>query len=482
MDTRLPRVCVLVVDDESDARTVLSELLRRCGYDVVESPDAADALRKCETWSPDLVVTDLVMPGVNGIELVRRLHQQRASIPVIVLTGQGAIATAVDAIRAGAAEYMMKPVDSTLLLARLTELLATAPVSAASVRDSAAPVHHGLVGDSPPMRRVAALIEQVAPSRATVLITGPTGTGKELVASALHQHSLRSRGPFLKVHCAALSEGVLESELFGHERGAFTGAHARRDGRFQLADGGTLFLDEIGDVSPAVQVKLLRFLQDYELERVGGTETIRVDVRVIAATNRDLPARVASGHFREDLYYRLNVVGIEMPCLRERRSDIPALVAHFVAVFAEANGRTILGATSEAMALLVAYDWPGNVRELANVIEGAVVRSAGNVIGVESLAGTGLVPMRLDRPFAGGGTLAQIERHAIVETLRSTGGSKSRAAAILGISTRTIHTRLRAYSEAHPSGVDVVDFQALGPSAGATSLCSDAPEDSVRPF
>jgi DNA-binding NtrC family response regulator len=307
------------------------------------------------------------------------------------------------------------------------------------------------------MQRVFEIVDQVAPSRATVLITGESGTGKELVANALHGRSPRANGPFIKLHCAALAESLLESELFGHERGSFTGAMARKDGRFQIADGGTLFLDEIGEISPSIQVKLLRFLQEHEFERVGGTQTIRVDVRVIAATNRNLSEEVAKGRFREDLFYRLNVVALEIPPLRERRSDIPPLARFFLDRFAKDNGKPIEGFSPEALELLAAYDWPGNVRELENAIERAVVLATGPQIEPRQLPPTvrpRLLPSGM--PSIPGATMADIERYAILETLKSTGGSTSKAAEILGISVRTIQYRLHQYNAAPRSDVEVV--------------------------
>jgi DNA-binding NtrC family response regulator len=290
-----------------------------------------------------------------------------------------------------------------------------------------------------------------------VLITGESGTGKELVANALHQRSPRAKGPFIKLHCAALAESLLESELFGHERGSFTGAMVRKDGRFQLADGGTLFLDEIGEISPAIQVKLLRFLQEHEFERVGGTQTIRVDVRVIAATNRNLVEEVANGRFREDLFYRLNVVALEMPPLRDRRSDIPHLARFFLDRYTKDNEKKIEGFTPEALDVLAAYDWPGNVRELENAVERAVVLTNGAVIEARQLPPNvrpKVTPTGL--PVIPGARMEEIERYAILETLKSTGGSTSKAAEILGISPRTIQYRLHQYSEAPRSEVEVV--------------------------
>src|ERR1051325_11130857 len=319
---------ILVVDDEVNARTALAELLRDEGFDVETAADAFKALGKYESFSPHVVVTDLKMPGMDGIELVKKLRASEDPPQVIVMTAFGAVQTAVEAMRAGAIDYLTKPLHFEELLVVLDKALETAALRRetralrARVRDRVAPGN--IIGDAPPMQRVFEVIEQVAPSRATVLITGESGTGKELVANAIHQKSPRTNGPFIKLHCAALAESLLESELFGHERGSLTGAMARKDGRFSLADGGTLFLDEIGEISPAIQVKLLRFLQEHEFERVGGTQTIRVDVRGIVATNKNLHEEVAKTRFREDLFYRLNVVALEMPPLRERRTDIPA--------------------------------------------------------------------------------------------------------------------------------------------------------------
>jgi DNA-binding NtrC family response regulator len=308
------------------------------------------------------------------------------------------------------------------------------------------------------MQAVFKVIDQVAPSRASVLITGESGTGKELVAEAIHQGSPRAGGPFIKLHCAALAETLLESELFGHERGAFTGAVGRRDGRFQLAHGGTLFLDEIGEISPSVQVKLLRFLQEREFERVGGSTTVEVDVRVIAATNRNLADEVARGTFREDLYYRLNVVNLEMPSLRERPSDIPLLASFFLKRYARDNEKDITGFTDAALEALLSYDWPGNVRELENAVERAVVMSTGTQNGTDALPTTVKPSVRADTaPPIPGSTLEELERFAILTTLEATGGSTSRAAEILGISVRKIQYKLHAYKEAPKSHVSAVE-------------------------
>jgi DNA-binding NtrC family response regulator len=458
-----------VVDDEVNARTALAELLRDEGYDVETAADAFKALGKYESFAPEVVVTDLKMPGMDGIELVKKIRGAEDPAAVIVMTAFGAVASAVEAMRAGAAEYLTKPLNFDELLVVLGKVFQQQALHREArqlrqrLRDRVAP--NNIIGQSPPMQQVFEIVDQVAPSRATVLISGESGTGKELVANALHQRSPRAAGPFIKLHCAALAESLLESELFGHERGAFTGALARKDGRFQLADGGTLFLDEIGEISPAIQVKLLRFLQEHEFERVGGTQTIRVDVRVIAATNRNLAEEVARGRFREDLYYRLNVVALEMPPLRDRRSDIPALARFFLERYARDNGKAIDGFSGEALELLAAYDWPGNVRELENAIERAVVLAGSQPAGRQGdwqIEPRQLPPNVRPRlapagmPAVPGATMADLERYAILETLKSTGGSTSKAADILGISVRTIQYRLHQYNAAPRSDVEVV--------------------------
>ncbi len=452
---------ILVVDDEVNARTALAELLRDEGYDVETAADAFKALGKYETFTPHVVVTDLKMPGMDGIELVKKIRASEDPAAVVVMTAFGAVSSAVDAMRAGAAEYLTKPLnfdELTVVLDKVfeqQELRRETRQLRQRVRDRVAPGN--IVGASPPMQRVFEIVDQVAPSRATVLITGESGTGKELVANALHQRSPRANGPFVKLHCAALAESLLESELFGHEKGSFTGAMARKDGRFQIADGGTLFLDEIGEISPSIQVKLLRFLQEHEFERVGGNQTIRVDVRVIAATNRNLQELVAKGKFREDLFYRLNVVSLEMPPLRDRRTDIPALSKFFLDRYAKENAKPIDGFTTESLERLMAYDWPGNVRELENAVERAVVLC--NTPQIEARHLPPSVQPRLTpagMPAIPGSTMADIERYAILETLKSTGGSTSKAADILGISVRTIQYRLHQYNEAPRSDVSVV--------------------------
>jgi DNA-binding NtrC family response regulator len=452
---------ILVVDDEVNSRTALAELLREEGFEVETAADAFKALGKYEDFTPHVVVTDLKMPGMTGIELVEKIRAMEDAAAVVVMTAFGEVQSAVDAMRAGAADYLTKPFNLAALLVSLDKVFETQQLRRetrqlrARVRDRVAPGN--IVGNSPPMQRVFEVVDQVAPSKATVLITGESGTGKELVANAIHQRSPRANGPFVKLHCAALAESLLESELFGHEKGSFTGAAARKDGRFQIADGGTLFLDEIGEISPSIQVKLLRFLQEHEFERVGGTQTIRVDVRVIAATNRNLTEEVAKGRFREDLFYRLNVVGLEMPALRTRRTDIPSLATFFLDRYNKQNAKTIDGFTPETMDIMMAYDWPGNVRELENAVERAVVLSTGSQIEARQLPPNvrpKLVPTGM--PIIPGASMHDIERYVILETLKACGGATSRASEILGISTRKIQYKLHEYSEAPRSEIDVV--------------------------
>ncbi len=442
---------VLIVDDDADARAGLAELMRCHGFRVETARDGFKALRKLAEFAPDVLLTDLRMPGMDGLALVRRARELDPDSVTIVMTAYGAVETALTAIREGATDYVVKPfrvdqvlrvVEPALARRRLRREESRMRVGAAAQ----APVHQ-LVGASPVMRALLDTLVQVAPSRASVLLGGESGTGKELVARAIHGLSPRAALPFVTVHPAAMAETLLESELFGHERGAFTGALGRREGRFHQAHGGTLFFDEIGDISPATQVKLLRFLQEREFERVGGNETIKVDVRVVAATNADLRQKVATGAFREDLFYRLNVVSIAVPPLRVRNGDVVLLATHFLQRFARESARAIRGFTPAALEHLVTHRWPGNVRELENAIERAVVVCRGaeirledlppDVVGADRAAGT--------EPVVPGATLEEIERYVILKTMEHTGGSTSRTAEILGVSTRTVQNRLRRY-------------------------------------
>jgi len=452
---------VLVVDDEVNARTALTELLRDEGYTVDAAADGFKALGKIADFAPELVLTDLKMPGMDGIQLLGKIRENDPELPVVMMTAFGEVETAVGAMRAGARDYLSKPVNVGELSVVVAREMAGRKlrVEAGLLRARIAEKYsfNNIIGNAAPMQAVFKTVAQIAASRASVLITGESGTGKELIAAAIHERSPRASGPFVKLHCAALAETLLESELFGHERGSFTGAAGRRDGRFQQANHGTLFLDEIGEISPAVQVKLLRFLQEREFERVGGNETISVDVRVIAATNRDLRRMVEEGKFREDLFYRLNVITVDMPALRVRASDVPLLAGHFLRKFADENGKKMDGFSDEALERLAAYHWPGNVRELENVVERAVVLAQSAQVTAAELP-PNLVPAKnragLQIP---GATMDEIERYAITKTLEMTGGSTSRAAEVLGISVRKIQYKMHEYEGAPKSARDPVD-------------------------
>jgi two-component system response regulator HydG len=448
---------LLVVDDEPSARSGLQKLLTQEGYSVAVAEDGEDALARFAETAADVVVTDLKMPKMDGITLLKKLKEQDQDVPVIVCTAFGDVSTAVQAMRAGAADYLTKPIDFdalTLAVERALErreLRVEAENLRRQIRERDGGGLQGLVGASPAMQRVYRVARQVAGARATVLITGESGTGKGELARAIHELGPRAKAPFVSLHCAALAETLLESELFGHEKGSFTGADKRRIGRFEQANGGTLFLDEIGEVPMATQIKLLRVLQERAFERVGGNDQVRVDVRLVAATNRDLAADVASGRFREDLYYRLNVVHIEMPPLRMRGGDILVLANHFLRRFAEENHKRVDGFTDKARAKILGHRWPGNVRALENAIERAVVLCESSKIDESDLpfeaTPESLGPVRIP-----GATMAELERHAILATLEAVGGSTSKAAEILDISVRTIQYRLNQYGLSRGKG------------------------------
>ena len=453
---------ILVVDDEAAARTALAEFLKSEGYAVETAGDGFKALGKVDAFEPDLVLTDFNMPGIDGIELMEKLKEHEPELPVVLMTAFGAVETAVSAMRKGAADYLLKPLNLDELLIVLERALERTRLrretSELRTRLDERYSFENIVGSSQEMQAVFKSIVQIAPSRATVLLNGESGTGKELVAAAIHHRSPRAAGPFVRLHCAALAETLLESELFGHERGAYTGAERKREGRFEQANGGTLFLDEIGEISLATQVKLLRVLQEREFERVGGNQTIHVDVRVIAATNRDLKAMVAAGRFREDLYYRLNVITLTLPPLRQRQADVPALAMHFLKRYAEENGKNVTALSDAVLALLVAYAWPGNVRELENAIERAVVIAEGDTVEPHHLPPELAVASRRNAgaPPIPGSTMDELERYAIMKTLESVAGSTSRAAEILGISVRKIQYKLQEYgtrTHARPSSL-----------------------------
>lgn len=457
---RMSKGRILIVDDEVSARSALSEILADEGYKVKMAADGFRALAAFSEFGPDLVLTDLKMPGMTGLDLLSRLRQQDPEVAVVVMTAFGAVDSAVEAIRAGAADYLTKPLNSAELLVVIERCLQGVSLrrETKQLREQLREKFHfdNIVGQSPEMQVVFKSVRQIAPSRATVLISGESGTGKERIAASIHHNSARASKPFVKLHCAALAENLLESELFGHERGAFTGAERRREGRFEQADGGTLFLDEIGDISPTIQVKLLRVLQEHEFERVGGNQTIKVDVRVVAATNRDLKKAIAEGTFREDLYYRLNVINLRLPPLRARVSDITALIVHFLDFYSKQNGKEIERFDDDALRVMRAYCWPGNVRELENVVERAVVLAQTSVLSREGLPLELLLETEAQAvgpiPNIPGSTLVDIERYAILETLASVGGSTTRAAELLGISVRKIQYRLQEYADA-PKGV-----------------------------
>ena len=445
-------VTVLVVDDERSNVESIEKIFIREGMRVLSAPDAKRALELVRTHRVHVVLSDLMMPGTTGLELLRAVRQVAPDVEVVLMTAYGSVEVAVNAMRDGAYDIVEKPLkrDSIVKTVRKAAERQKLVAENKSLKDEIKRLaHRDIVGSSPALRRVIDVATQAAPSQATVLVLGESGTGKELLARYIHERSSRARGPFIAVNCAAIPETILESELFGHEKGAFTGATGRKDGRFARAAGGTLFLDEIGELSPAVQVKLLRVLQEGEYEPVGGN-TQKADVRIVAATNRDLVAEVAGGRFREDLYYRLNVIAITAPPLRARREDIPLLVDHFLGLYCAKNARPRLHPTRIALERLMDYGWPGNVRELENVIERAVVLSRSDALGEGDLPehiadAAPRAPTELT--FEIGTTLDEIELRVIRETLRHTKGDKSVAAQLLGISTRTIYRKLDGVPE-----------------------------------
>jgi len=436
---------ILVVDDDKLMRSFIALVLSEDGHQVQEAANAREALAHLKHRDFDLVITDLKMPDMGGLDLMREGQTVRPETRWIVITAFGSIGSAVQAMKAGAADYLTKPLGSPdelrLVLSRVWREIddkRSIQLMSEELGRQFPPLEMIFAGDK--MAEIRAMVEQVAPTGATVLVMGPSGTGKELVARAIHQMSPRRGRPFVAVHCAALAENLLESELFGHEKGAFTGALAQRKGRFELADGGTLFLDEIGEISPAIQVKLLRVIQEREFERVGGNRAIGVDVRIVASTNRDLKAEVGAGRFREDLFYRLNVFPVALPPLSERREAILPLAQYFAARYAAAFGKKAAGFTPAAQSALEAYAWPGNIRELQNVVERAVILSPG-AIDVPHL---NLEPAQEPSGY-GEGMLKALEVEAIRKALAETDGNRTRAAKLLGISLRTLQYRIKAY-------------------------------------
>jgi putative PEP-CTERM system response regulator len=473
-EVSMPRV--LVVEDDRSSRVALSQALSDDGkFEIVTAASGEEAIDRLRLTPPNVVVSDVMMGRVSGMDLLSHVQENYPDTAMILVTGHGTIDSAVEAMRRGAYDYITKPID----LDRLELLVRRAYRKQSLLRENRDLRKElrkrfsvaGIVGQSPSMRRVLEQVEQVASTNATVLIFGESGTGKELVATAIHHNSPRADERMVKVNCAALPEALIESELFGHERGSFTGAHRARKGRFELADKGTLFLDEIGDLTLATQVKLLRAIQEREIERVGGQTAIPVDVRLIAATNQDLEEAMRAGRFREDLYYRLRVVTISIPPLRERAGDIPLLLDHFLKLFCKEHSKSVSSFSNAARAKLCAYHWPGNVRELRNLVESVVVTVQGDQVTVQDLPDS--IAPHLDQPaltLTMGKPLSQVERLYTLKTLELVGGNKSRAAKVLGIGKKTLYRRLHEYGIV-PARADGGDDEpsAIPPSASAAS-------------
>jgi DNA-binding NtrC family response regulator len=443
---------ILIVEDDAAARLGLQQQIRGWGFDVETASDGEQALERIASFQPGIVLTDLAVPKIGGLELLRRLEARGDGITAVILTAQATIETAVEAIRQGAYDYLTKPVDLQrlrILLSKILERHATLREMRVLRRQLSEYGKFGpMVGSSAEMRTIYHMIEQAAPTNASVLVSGESGTGKELVAQTIHQLSDRASAPYVPINCVAIPDMLLESELFGHERGAFTGAVDRRPGCFELADHGTLFLDEIAEMTPPTQVKLLRVLQERTFKRLGGSSEQPVDIRVVAATNVDPPGAVRDGKLREDLYYRLNVFEIKLPPLRDRRSDLPLLIEHFINESNERHGRSVAAVEPRAMEVLCAYSWPGNVRELRNVIERATIVAGGHFITTEDfprladVARATAAPVVVRGALTAGTTVAQAEQQLIQVTLQHTNGNKTRAAELLGISLKTLHNKL----------------------------------------
>lgn len=446
---------ILITDDEVNIVSGLKYAFEDEGYTVLSANNGLEAWHLVNTNAVDLVITDLRMPEMDGYELIRKISASYPMLPIIVLTGHGTIETAVETMRDGAVDFFTKPVDLDKLLLVVKKSIKNSQLQEQNRKLSeeidklrSQQKYSRIIGKSGKLSQMMQIINQVAPTKASVLITGESGTGKELVADAIVALSDRKDKPFIKVHCASLSESLLESELFGHEKGAFTGASSQKKGRFELADGGTIFLDEIGEIDMSTQVKILRVLQEREFERVGGEKTIRVDVRLIAATNRDLASEVKKGNFREDLFYRLNVVHIEVPPLRERKEDIELLTINFLDEFNKEDGRKIEGISPQARRALLNYDWPGNIRELKNCIESSVVLAKGNIIQLEDLPpqvtqkeGEAKSSITINLPT----TMEEAEKKIILSTIEYCAGNKSRASELLDIGRKTLHRKLNEY-------------------------------------
>jgi two-component system response regulator HydG len=450
-----PKNTILVVDDDRAHRTMLKTLLSGWGYAVAEAEDGSAAIARVHEKPFDLILMDVRMVKISGLEALAEIKKFNPAIPVMIMTAYASVETAVEALKKGAYDYLTKPLDFDELRLAMERAMEHSQLKEENrllrERLSNRFDRRNLIGRSQTMTSLLETVAQVAPSEATVLITGESGTGKEMIAGAIHFNSFRKEGPFVKINCAAITETLLESELFGHEKGAFTGADRRKEGKFRQADDGSLFLDEVSEMSLAMQVKLLRVLQEREITRVGGNEVIKVNARMIASTNRNLLQDIAVGRFREDLYYRLNVVTLPLPPLRERREDIPLLAQHFLTRFAEMNHKTIKGFTPQAMDRLLKYAWPGNVRELMNAVERGVVLSRSEYLDETELpwilSGDGPVEQPQGAPpvLSGEASLGELEKATILKTLETVEGNKSEAARRLGITRRTLHQKLKKW-------------------------------------
>jgi two-component system response regulator HydG len=444
---------ILIVDDEKSHRLMLRAHLEEEGFQIVEASDGHEAVDLVNERLFDLVLMDIRMPSMDGIEALKRIKEATAATPVIMMTAYGSINSAVEALKAGATDYLTKPLDMDELIFKAKKALHYRQLEEENIlqkeRLGIRFDFSSIIGTSLAMKELFETLSMAAPTEATVLLLGESGTGKELVANAIHQNSPRRDKPYVKVNCAALPETLLESELFGHEKGAFTGAIDKKKGRFERADGGTLFLDEIGEMSPPTQTKILRVLQEREFEAVGGTKTIKVDVRIIAATNKDLAEEVRKGGFREDLYYRLNVVPITIPPLRERTEDIPLLAEHFLRIYSDKNKRKIRGFDPGVMHAFIGYSWPGNVRELENIVERTVIMSREDTITLGDLP-PGIATSQGEGDQTPPPTsLRDVERETILKTLHQTGGNRTHAAQILGITRKTLQNKIKEY------GIDI---------------------------
>jgi len=446
---------ILLVDDDKNTANGLTKILLQDGYDTGCVYTGKEALNLIATEHFDIVITDMKLPDISGFSIIEKVKKKDIDIAVVMITAFSSIQTAIDAMKKGADDYLTKPVnieELELILKKIWEkrlLILQNKELKQKLNDKYS--FSGIICNTPEMQDIFKTIREIAPTAATVLVYGETGTGKELIANAIHYNSDRKDKPFITLHCASLSEGVLESELFGHEKGAFTGAISQRRGRFELANGGSLFLDEVGEMNSHVQIKLLRVLETGKFERVGGEKTFESDVRIIAATNKDLEKEIKEGRFREDLYYRLNVINLRLPSLRERKEDIGLLIDNFLIKYSKKNNKNIKGITPQSAKLLNSYDWPGNVRELENAIERAVVMAKNEYVEPNNLPSNINVNTKKSRKetfrIPSGATMKEIEKKVILETLQTTNGSKSKAAKILGISTRKIEYKIKEWSK-----------------------------------